>query len=362
MKKVLEVLPAFSTGGVEKYVFDVLSRLSSKYKKHPFYVASAGGGLVRSLPKNVTHFQLPLDQKSKIIQNAFSLVKLCKEHKIGRIHVHSRAPAWSCYLASLVLKIPYASTYHGAHKAQNKFKKFYNSGMLRGEYVIAVSRFIHEHLKIYENTFKIIDIFEGIDPYQFEPISVPEGILKRQELQIPFYQKVILVPGRFTRIKGQKDFVHAVSKLANLDTITLMFIGNHQENKSYAKEIKDLCDGYKLTYLMLDPVEDLVPYYALADLVVVPTLVPESFGRVIAEALSMNKLVVSFAHGGALELSNQGKLALLAKPLDFDDLASKMNVALNSQEALEHYKGRDFIAQNYSLSRMVKGIEEKVYL
>jgi glycosyltransferase involved in cell wall biosynthesis len=373
MKKVLEVLPAFGTGGVESYVFDVLRSLAKKHEQHTFYVASSGGALVDKLPANVKHFTIPLKKRSpfSITRNALTLRKICKAYHIERLHVHSRAPAWSVYLTSKLLSIPFAATFHGAHKAQNWFKRFYNSSMLRGEYVIAVSQFIHQHLKeVYAGYIenKIVDIFEGIDTNRFckQNITFDQVLAKREALNIPFYHKVILLPGRFTKLKGHLEYIEAFQKLPedSKNNITTIFIGNVTDNQNYLEILKHKVATHKMTCLFLDSSDQLALFYALSDMVIIPTQVPESFGRVIAEALSMQAVVVSINHGGAIELSHDGRYAFLAEPNNLEDLSVKMNRALSlsikeKKDLTENT--HEFLIKNYSLHSMIQKIETQIY-
>lgn len=373
MKKVLEVLPAFGTGGVESYVFDVLTSLAKKHKEHTFYVASSGGALVDRLPSNVKHFNLPLSKRSPLtmLQNALALRTICKKHTIDRMHAHSRAPAWSCYLSGKMLSIPFAATFHGAHKAQNWFKKFYNSSMMRGEYVVAVSQFIHQHLKTIYPEYtkdKIVDIFEGIDTKRFHKknIEFEQVLAKREKLKIPFYHKVILLPGRFTKLKGHIEYIETFQQLPEdiKNNITTIFIGNMKVKPDYVETLQAKVTNSKMTCLFLDSSDHLELFYALSDIVVIPTQVPESFGRVIAEALSMEAVVVSIDHGGAIELSNNGRYAFLAKPGSADDLAAQMKRALSlsikeKKDLTENT--HTFLTENYGLDNMIQKIEDQIY-
>ena len=373
MKKVLEILPAFGTGGVESYVFDVLVTLAKKYEHHTFYVASSGGILADRLPVNVKHFIVPLNKRSplSIMQNALILRKICKDYHIERLHAHSRAPAWSAYLVNKLLSIPFAATFHGTHKAQNWFKKIYNSSMLRGEYVIAVSQFIHHHLKEMYSGYtdnKIVDIFEGIDTNRFckKNITFDQVLAKREKLNIPFYHKVILLPGRFTKLKGHLEYIEAFQILPEdmKNNITTIFIGNLNDKPDYVSILKNKVVSHNMACRFLDTSNQLELFYALSDLVIIPTQVPESFGRVIAEALSMEAVVVSTNHGGAIELSNDGRYAFLAAPGCIEALSAQMITALKlsiteKKDLTENTHA--FLTTHYSLDTMIQKIEAKIY-
>ena len=63
-------------------------------------------------------------------------------NNINIVHARSRAPAWSCYLACLITRRNFVTTFNGTYNFKNSLKKFYNSVMLRSNLTIAGSNFI----------------------------------------------------------------------------------------------------------------------------------------------------------------------------------------------------------------------------
>ena len=74
--------------------------------------------------------------------------------------------------------------------------------------------------------------------------------------------------------------------------------------------------------------DDLPAAYMLADVVVVPSLKPEPFGRVLIEAQAMGRPVVAFNHGGACESVIHEKTGLLVETMDQVRLAGVQNVSI----------------------------------
>ena len=66
----------------------------------------------------------------------------------------------------------------------------------------------------------------------------------------------------------------------------------------------------------------------LSDIVVMPSIDPEPFGRIIIEAQALNKIAIGFDHGGISESIIDNETGLLAKPLDVNDLGKKIETAL----------------------------------
>ena len=79
-----------------------------------------------------------------IAGNAFALKRLILQRDCGVVHALARAPAWSALAAARMTGIPLVTTWYNGFREQNIFKRFYNSGMARGERVIAMSDQIAE--------------------------------------------------------------------------------------------------------------------------------------------------------------------------------------------------------------------------
>ena len=67
----------------------------------------------------------------------------------------------------------------------------------------------------------------------------------------------------------------------------------------------------------------------LADVVVMPSIEPEPFGRVAVEAQAMGRPIVAFAHGGAVESIIDRKTGYLAEPHNLDSLVEALDEALS---------------------------------
>jgi len=67
----------------------------------------------------------------------------------------------------------------------------------------------------------------------------------------------------------------------------------------------------------------------VADVVVMPSITPEPFGRVALEAQAMGRPVVAFEHGGAIESIKHGETGWLAIPRDVNSLAAAVKAALD---------------------------------
>lgn len=294
---VAQILPALHGGGVERGTIELAEHLSSNHIKSS--VISSGGKLTKELNLfNVRHHTLPVHSKNpvRIILNAFAMVRLIKEHGINLLHVRSRAPAWSTLLASKLSGVPYVATFHGVYGHQPAAKRFYNSAMLRGVRTIAVSQFVERHI---QSTYPalanhIVTINRGVDTHFFKPA---------QEQSQPKEKEVftLLMPARFTRLKGHAFVLKALEQFNNT-RVELIFIGDKTGKDDYYKEIQKLSESSCHTVRFVEHQKNLQPFYENADVVLSATTKPESFGRTIIEAQAMKTFVLAPDHGTSRDI------------------------------------------------------------
>lgn len=368
MRNVLQILPALESGGVEYYVVDFLNNLARQYPHKTFYVASAGGSLVLQFEKNIVHETISFDKRLpwSIYKNSKALQRLCQKYNIEHMHVHSRAPAWACYLVYKNTGITYSATYHGLHSHHNFLKKWYNSGLLRGDFVIAISAFIEKHLQETYKTIpadKIVKILEGVDTEYFdkENFSAQERLDLYNTLGIPFYHRLIFMPGRFTKNKGQFILLEA---LKGIDDVSVVFAGKQDKNEKYVETIKKYCSDHKISAYFLPAVEDVRLYYYAAHIVINNSQKPEAFGRTIAESLCMEKPLITTYLGGAIELTNRGQNAFCIEKNDSVALKNKIKEILtlvpkDLEPMLQN--GREHMCKHYNFKTMVEHVCATVY-
>lgn len=363
-KKVLQVTAALSEGGVERGTLEMARFTISKGVQS--HVASNGGKLVPSLEAyGAFHHTLPLNRRDpfSVLYCAIKLAKLIRTYQIDLVHARSRAPAWSAFIASKFTSTPFITTFHGTHKIQNYFKWLYNSSMVRGRRVIAISQFIKAHIiDNYHVDPGLIDVApRGVNVDLFSPqkISAQEKDELRTALNIQENELLITLPGRLTRWKGQTVFIEALSQIKDLDGWKALLVGGCGKKVAYEQEIKDMCERFGL----LDKVVfagsqmNMPLYYAISDVVVSASTEPEAFGRVAVEAQAMEKPIVATQHGGSLETVRDGVTGWFVAPDDSRGLADLLRKILFGEIDLEKMGalGRDWVVGHYTEEKTCEG-------
>ena len=332
---VLQVLPHLNSGGLVSGAIEVSEALQKSGMRS--FVASEGGRREREIIRTggkVFNFSLGSKNPLIIFLNIYKLSRIIKKYEINIIHARSRAPAWSAYFAAKKMGIPFVATFHGTYSIQNNLKKKYNSIMVKADKVIAISSFINKHiLSNYKvDQEKIVTVHRGINIEKFDYLKVSNErlIAFSKKFNIPEDSFVILLPGRITRWKGHILLIEAISKLKRSDIICL-FVGDLQGRNKYFAELNKTIDKFKLknNFRIISNQSDMSVIYKLSDVVVSASLEPEAFGRVVAEAQAMGRPTVAVNHGGGPEIIIDGETGWLFRPGDANDLADKINKALN---------------------------------
>lgn len=332
---VLQVLPALVTGGVERGTVDIAAALSEAGWTP--LVASSGGPMLRELERaKARHFELPLASKNPLTirDNIERLMKVIVENKVDIVHARSRAPAWSAMLAAQRTGTHFVTTFHGTYSlGWMGLKRAYNSVMTRGERVIAISDFIRRHIEeVYHvDPARIRVVPRGVDLTRFDPtrVSAERIIQLAQKWRLVDGQRVIMLPGRLTRWKGQIVLIEALAMLGRRD-VRCILVGSEQRRTGYVKELHALAARHGLQQVVhvVGECNDMPAAYMLSDLVVSASTDPEAFGRVIAEGQAMGRPVIATDHGAGRETVIEGKTGLLVPPGDPMALAAAMDRVL----------------------------------
>lgn len=362
---VLQVVPALDAGGVERTTIEMAAALS-EIGWRPL-VASAGGRLEPQLKEaGGLLLRTPLDTKMphELVANAFRLARIVSRRRVAVIHARSRAPAWSALMAARMTRVPFVTTYHGIYNASNMLKRFYNSVMIRGSAVIANSEWTAHHIarEYRRASGRIVVIPRGVDMLQFDPRTVPQERIDamRAQWKVDTNRIIALLPGRFTRWKGQLVLVDALARLARdkaLGDIHAVMIGDAQGRNDYAREVRSAVASHGLAQrvTIANHVSDMPAAYLAADIVVSASTDPEAFGRVAAEASAMGRPVIATDHGGSRETVVPNQTGILVPPRNARALADAL-VTFASASAYWRKqigeRGHAYIASRFTTERM----------
>ena len=367
--KVLQVIPKLGYGGAETGCYDLAHFLPEQGCKS--FIVTSGGVLLKFIKKEkVKVFRLPVQSKNPILIlfNAIIISLIILIYNINIIHARSRAPAWSCLIATKITSRKFVTTFHGTYNFSNRFKKFYNSVMVRSHLIIAGSNFIFSHINENYGDFflnrkrKLLVIFRGINANYFNPqkisLSKIEKFSKKNSIDRDKF--IILLPGRLSFWKGQKIFIEALKLLSeqnNNQPFEGIIIGDDQGRSVYKKQLIALVERYRLKKIIkfIDHCDEMPVAYKIANLVCSCSSEPEAFGRVSVEAQSMGIPIVASDIGGSTETIVKDKTGFLFKSGDSNALTNAIIMVMqkdyNSLKSIG-FEGRKNILKKFDVDKM----------
>ena len=367
--KVLQVIPKLDYGGAETGCYDLAHFLPEQGCKS--FIVTSGGILLKFIKKEkVKVFRLPVQSKNPILIlfNAIIISLIILIYNINIIHARSRAPAWSCLIATKITSRKFVTTFHGTYNFSNRFKKFYNSVMVRSHLIIAGSNFIFSHINENYGDFflnrkrKLLVIFRGINANYFNPqkisLSKIEKFSKKNSIDRDKF--IILLPGRLSFWKGQKIFIEALKLLSeqnNNQPFEGIIIGDDQGRSVYKKQLIALVERYRLKKIIkfIDHCDEMPVAYKIANLVCSCSSEPEAFGRVSVEAQSMGIPIVASDIGGSTETIVKDKTGFLFKSGNSNALTNAIIMVMqkdyNSLKSIG-FEGRKNILKKFDVDKM----------
>lgn len=323
---LLQVIPELDTGGAEQSTLDVARAVVRAGGRA--LVATRGGRMSARLEGDGGRMtQMPVQSKNPLVifGNASRLVDVIRKERVDIVHARSRAPAFSALWAAKATKIPFVATYHGVYHAKSSLKRWYNAVMTRGDLVIANSDYTRAHVLAEHDVdpAKVVSIPRGIDLERFNPSYVtPDRIAALRAawgIEGPRRRVSFLLAARLTRIKGHATIIDAAAGLKDEGRdFRIVFAGDDQGRTGYREELERAIAEAGLEDHVILPghCDDMPAAYLACDVALLPSIVPESFGRTAVEPQVMARPVIASDLGGMTETVLDGRTGWLVPPGD----------------------------------------------
>lgn len=343
---ILQLLPSLTVGGVERGVLDLAKGLIAR--GHRVSVVSAGGSLVERLTAlGAVHYQLPVHRKSLATMWACvpALTQLIRERGIDVVHARSRMPAWIGFIAARRAQRPFVTTAHGFYAPHPGSRV-----MVWGRLVIAPSdslgTYLVERFQLSRRRLRVIPRGVDLEEFTFQPPAAHEG---------PWRLGLF---GRLSRIKGHEVALRAVAQVRRLGHPVTVCIAGADATSPSRRALEPLIRSLRLedAVAWAGVAEDMQALIASVDLALVPSVYPESFGRIVVEAQAVGRPVVASRLGALAELIDDGRTGLLVPPADPEALAQALTrfITDDALRARCIAAGRQDVEAKWTVSRMVE--------
>ncbi len=313
-----------------------------------------GSGILKNIKSNSSaKIQLPFFIISEIIHS----LKILVTSKPNLIHAHWSLPqGLTGIICKKVSGIPCITTIHGSdvYGLRHPFLKAVNAKVIihsdactaNSKATAGMARTISARKDI-----KIVPI--GVNPDFFKKSSCNKDALKKR---IKIDGKVVLFVGRLIDWKGIDYLIKAAPKvIKRFPKARIMLVGSGPRKNCLVKLTRDLNLENNVVFIEQVPQDELLKYYYLADIFVLPSIVneegeTEGLGVVLLEAMACGVPVVGSGVGGIPDIIKDHETGLIAGQKDPDSLAEKIIKLLSNDRLREKIikNGKKLIEEKYS--------------
>lgn len=223
-----------------------------------------------------------------------------------------------------------------------------------------VRRVMERAAAIIVTSKRYLESSEELAPFQHKCCIIPLGIdasglaatdgAVSQQIRAYYGDRLILAVGRLVPYKG---FDYLIQSMKNVRA-TLLLIGTGPMQAEIQACIKKSCVQDKVH--MLGHVDDLVPYYKAANMLVMPSITrAEAFGVVQMEAMAAGIPVINTdIPSGVPEVSINGRTGLTVPPNNPQALADAINLLLDDTALRQHFgnAARERVCNQFSVVSM----------
>ena len=236
------------------------------------------------------------------------------------LHTNNTKSHFLARISGINRKTPWIAFHHGYTSANKKdilYSKLDRWSLRGADRVITVCKPFAEMLRgmgVREERIHVVH--SSIDPDSMNHVS-PEKVARlKSELGITPDERVILSVGRLSKEKGHADLLEALrllkAKSPNLDW-KLVLVGDGPERMELEKQA--ILADIKDRIVFAGHLGDVAPYYAIADVFVLPSH-SEGSPNALLEAMAAKVPIVATTVGGVPEIVTDGESALLTPPHD----------------------------------------------
>ena len=245
------------------------------------------------------------------------------------IQTHAIKSHFLAYVSNIWKAMPWIAFHHGYTTTDAKmllYNQLDRVSLRASKRVVTVSRAFERQLVDRGlNPSKITVLHNAVDPKWAMKVCAMDRTAVRRELGFQPGERILVAIGRMSREKGHTDLLAAFHRLRQrIPHARLVLVGDGPE-RGRLQEIAGEA------VLFTGQVRDATPYYAAADVMVLPSLT-EGSPNVLLEAMAAGIPVVATAVGGTPEIATDGEDALLVPPRRPDALEAAIERVLESPQ------------------------------
>jgi glycosyltransferase involved in cell wall biosynthesis len=371
MKVLVNTLELAPGSGVDVHVFEVSRELSAR--QHAVHVVAGGDGLWRAdydsfaasvsvygyfthPPLALTHLRRPL-MMMKWVRAMTKATRGGRRRETDVIYANDQqALMWACAVSNT----PRPGIVCHLHGHLGRWPL----GRQRSMLVRRVDTFIAPSISARESwvrqglpSDRVRVIPQAVDLAKYPPATRESRRSGREALGLDDTVFVALFLGRIVHGKGVEVLLRAWNDLGLTPDQGQLLIAGSAYPADYLEHLRDITSNETCRFLPQQP--DVLPLLHVADVVVVPSVSDEAFGRVVIEAMATGVPVIASDSGGIPEIMSGEFSEYVFERGNADELADRLRSLLNwrVQKPSLGLACTAHIRQNYELSAIVDEIE-----
>jgi glycosyltransferase involved in cell wall biosynthesis len=187
--------------------------------------------------------------------------------------------------------------------------------------IVCISDYVKNRLMVsdFAKPYNLERIYNGVDLTNLPAPAVVEQC--RQQLAIGADTRIVCIVAYATAGKGLETLQEAAAQvLHNYPDTVFVHLGDGPLLAELAAQAQAL--GIQNKFRQLGHQLDPLPWIGAADMIVVPSIEPESLSYAVLEGMTQAKAVIGTTVGGIPEAIADGETGLLVPPGDVDKLAA----------------------------------------
>lgn len=324
---IIELCMSPDLGGLELYMVQTAKKLSQEF--HVVSVIKKGSKLESYFQESPDVVKINKNSKLLMFRAAKELASLIDTMDVDVLHMHWGKDTPFAVLAKLLSK-KRPKLVQSRHMTMTRFKNsFYHRMLYRQiDLILPVTKQVQEQLQKFipsDIRPKIKQHYPGIEKKKL--FSYEELVAYKKELGFKEKSFNIGMVGRINEAKGQHLLIRSLKKIEDKQ-LHLYFVG-HEMQDGYIEKLKSIAKsiGVESRVHFLGFLENPHQFYQTCDAIVLASK-RETFGLVLAEAMSMGIAVIGSNSGGVVEIIDDNIDGLLFDSRDHNHLSEKIKLLI----------------------------------
>jgi glycosyltransferase involved in cell wall biosynthesis len=290
------------------------------------------------------------------VMEPLRLARLLRRERIQLLHLNNsitRNHTWT--LGALLAGIPCITHERGIN---DRYKPRDLLLGRRMKSVICISAAVRDNFAARGvRDLPLVTIHNGLDPAQMRVTRDATQI--REELGVPGTTRLIGIVGNIKPWKGQEVVIRAMAKLRDEypDVVCLLIGDTSPDDIRYRERMHSLIGelGLDRRVLITGFKQDIANYVNALEIQIHASVAPEPFGRVLLEAMALEKPLIASGDGAVPEILVDGVTGYLFPPNDAEALAARLRGLLGDQATVAAMgrAGRQRLEAEFSITRNV---------